>query len=147
MIGLWLGAEMGEFLPAVALGTGRSAIAVSAGFDHTCVVLVRCVLEGSGSTVMMMRWNGRGGRSVIPTQLTAASVRCKTPFLHHVFKGAWIDQLCLIAATRTCSFAREASVTCASPGRVRHVPPPPLPRPERRCSGGHVWSMRSPREK
>ena len=35
------GAEMGASLPAVALGTGRSAVAVTAGAYHTCVVLVR----------------------------------------------------------------------------------------------------------
>ena len=42
---MWGDAEMGGFLPAVALGTGRSAVAVSAGFGYTCVVLVRCGLE------------------------------------------------------------------------------------------------------
>ena len=41
------GAEMGESLPAVDLGIGRSAVAVSAGFYHTCVVLVRGGGEGS----------------------------------------------------------------------------------------------------
>ena len=57
MTEVWLGAEMGEFLPAVALGTGRSAVAVSAGSSHTCVVLVKCGLEGlgSGSGVMIIR--------------------------------------------------------------------------------------------
>ena len=57
MTGLWGGAEMGEFLPAVALGTGRSAVAVSAGSSHTCVVLVRSGLEGlgSGSGVMIIK--------------------------------------------------------------------------------------------
>ena len=39
--GLLWGAEMGEFLPAVALGTGRSAVAVSASDYHTCALLVR----------------------------------------------------------------------------------------------------------
>ena len=63
---------------------------------------------------------------MIPTQLKALAVRCETPLLHHVFEGAWTDRLCLIAATRTCSLAREASVTCSSPRKVRHVPAPPL---------------------
>ena len=35
------GAEMGANLTAVALGPGRSAVAVSAGGSHTCVLLVR----------------------------------------------------------------------------------------------------------
>ena len=107
-------AEMGEFLPAVALGTGRSAVAVSVGSGQTCAVLVRCGLEGSRSSVMMW-WKGSGDRSVIPTQLTAAAVRCKTPILHRVFKGAWTDHLFFPPATLTCSLAREASVTCSSP--------------------------------
>ena len=40
------GAEMGANLPAVDLGSGRSAVAVDAGDDHTCALLVRC--EGRG---------------------------------------------------------------------------------------------------
>ncbi len=31
--------EMGDKLPAVALGTGRSAVALAAGADHTCALL------------------------------------------------------------------------------------------------------------
>ena len=60
---------MGEYLPAVALG--RSAVAVSAGHTHICALLVRCGGERSG--VMRIRWKGRGGKRVIPTQLTAAA--------------------------------------------------------------------------
>jgi len=51
------GAEMGTNLPAVALGPGRSAVAVSAGGSHTCALLVR--RGGSGSGLMMMRRKGR----------------------------------------------------------------------------------------
>ena len=70
MTGLWGCAEMGEYLPAVALG--GSAVAVSAGYYHTCVLLVRCGGEGSGG--MMMRWwKDRGRKSVILTQLIAAA--------------------------------------------------------------------------
>jgi len=39
--GLCGASEMGTSLPAVALGTGRSAVAVSAGTYHTCALLVR----------------------------------------------------------------------------------------------------------
>ena len=66
------GAEMGDYLPAVELGTGRSAVVVSVGGGHTCVLLVRCGGEGKGNGGIKMRWKGRGGKSVIPTQLTAA---------------------------------------------------------------------------
>ncbi|MBI3978179.1 MAG: tandem-95 repeat protein, partial [Chloroflexi bacterium] len=31
--------EMGDALPAVNLGTGRTAVAVAAGYDHTCAIL------------------------------------------------------------------------------------------------------------
>ncbi len=31
--------EMGDNLPTVNLGTGRTAIAITAGYDHTCVQL------------------------------------------------------------------------------------------------------------
>ena len=31
--------EMGDNLPVVNLGTGRTAIAITAGVDHTCVQL------------------------------------------------------------------------------------------------------------
>jgi len=46
-IGLCGGAEMGANLTAVALGPGRSAVAVSAGSGHTCVLLVRLGEGGS----------------------------------------------------------------------------------------------------
>jgi len=35
------GAEMGANLPAVDLGSGRSAVAVYAGNGYTCALLVR----------------------------------------------------------------------------------------------------------
>ena len=74
------GAEMGANLPAIELGTGRSAVAVSAGFYHTCVLLVRCGGEGLGSQFMVMQgWNGRGGNSVIPTQLSRSTMRHTAP--------------------------------------------------------------------
>ena len=40
--GLCGGAEMGENLPSVDLGTGRSAVVVAAGLLHSCALLVRC---------------------------------------------------------------------------------------------------------
>jgi len=42
-------AEMGAKLPAVDLGAGRTALSVSAGFYHTCALLVRCGWEVSGA--------------------------------------------------------------------------------------------------
>ena len=60
--GLCGGAEMGASLPVVSLGPGRSAVAVSAGFAHTCVLLVRKGSSGSG--LMMMRRKGRLGQSM-----------------------------------------------------------------------------------
>ena len=57
-------AEMGANLPAVALGTGRSAVAVSAGEYHTCALLVRC--GGHGSGLMMIRRKSRLGNISIP---------------------------------------------------------------------------------
>ena len=64
-----LGAEMGEYLPAVALGTGRSAVAVSVGGSYaspsyTCALLVR--FEGEGSGLMMMRERSRDVPTAIP---------------------------------------------------------------------------------
>jgi len=38
---LLLSAEMGTNLPAVDLGPGRTAVAVSAGYYHSCALLVR----------------------------------------------------------------------------------------------------------
>lgn len=45
--------EMGGFLPPVALGTGRTALAVTAGYSHVCAVLDNGTLK---------RWglNGQG---------------------------------------------------------------------------------------
>jgi alpha-tubulin suppressor-like RCC1 family protein len=43
--------EMGDFLPTIDLGPGRTALAVEAGFDHTCVLLdteiVKCFGENA----------------------------------------------------------------------------------------------------
>jgi hypothetical protein len=57
------GAEMGANLPAVDLGSGRSAVALDAGLLHTCALLVRC--WGEGSRLRMMR-KVRGVWSAIP---------------------------------------------------------------------------------
>ena len=38
---LHLGTEMGDFLPAIELGEGRTAHNLTVGASHTCVVLVR----------------------------------------------------------------------------------------------------------
>ena len=40
--------EMGDALPAVALGTGRSAVGVGTSVDHTCVVLDNASLKCFG---------------------------------------------------------------------------------------------------
>ena len=61
--GLYGGAEMGANLPAVDLGSGRSAVAVATGSHHTCALLVRC--GGEDYRVIMML-KGRGAWSAIP---------------------------------------------------------------------------------
>jgi alpha-tubulin suppressor-like RCC1 family protein len=47
--------EMGDLLPAIALGTGRTAVRVAAGAGFTCVLLdngkVKCWGEGSGGRI------------------------------------------------------------------------------------------------
>jgi len=65
---LW-GAEMGERLPAVALGTGRSALAVVASGSHTCVLLVRFGGEGSG--LMLLRGEDRDVQTAMPDAAAA----------------------------------------------------------------------------
>ena len=40
-------AEMGENLPAADLGAGRTVVFVSAGYRHTCALLVRSLLGRS----------------------------------------------------------------------------------------------------
>ena len=37
--GVTVPGEMGDSLPAVALGTGRTAVAITAGASHTCALL------------------------------------------------------------------------------------------------------------
>ena len=51
-------AEMGGNLPAVDLGPGRSAVAITAVGSHTCALLVRG--RGEGSKPTMIRGEGRG---------------------------------------------------------------------------------------
>ena len=75
---LW-GAEMGEYLPAVDLGTGRSAVAVSAGGHYTCALLVRFGGEGSG--LMMVRVRSKD----VKTQISVAAALSETRLLHRVF--------------------------------------------------------------
>ena len=54
---------MGANLPAVDLGSGRSAVAVAAGSAHTCALLVRCGGEGCRSMIML---KGSGIERAIP---------------------------------------------------------------------------------
>ena len=56
-------AEMGEKLPSVDLGPGRTAVAVSAGAIHTCALLVR---PHSG------RWGGREPAAQLDPTLKAS---------------------------------------------------------------------------
>jgi len=57
--------EMGDNLPAVDLGTGRSATAIAVGSQHTCAILddksVKC--WGSGSQLGLGDYNARGDAS------------------------------------------------------------------------------------
>ena len=56
--------EMGDALPAVDLGTGRTALAVSAGFSHTCALLdtgaVKCWGKGDSGRLGIGDDNTRG---------------------------------------------------------------------------------------
>ena len=64
--GVHWGAEMGRNLPAVDLGPGRSAVAVSAGYHYTCAVLVSCGVDGlatSGKREIPETYHLRGGIS------------------------------------------------------------------------------------
>ena len=49
--------EMGSNLPAVDLGSGRTALAVSAGDEHTCAVL-------DDGSVKCGGWNGEGNLGI-----------------------------------------------------------------------------------
>jgi alpha-tubulin suppressor-like RCC1 family protein len=57
--------EMGDALPAVDLGTGRKAIAVSAGTNHTCALLdtgaVKCWGQGDYGQLGLGDRKNRGG--------------------------------------------------------------------------------------
>ena len=73
--------DMGDALPAVDLGSGRTATAVTAGFDHTCAILddgsVRCWGRnnygqlGRGDTVTRGGHPGEMGEALPPVQLGA----------------------------------------------------------------------------
>jgi alpha-tubulin suppressor-like RCC1 family protein len=73
--------EMGDVLPVVALGTGRTAIGVSAGFSHTCALLddatVKCFgfggngRLGQGSLADLGDGPGETGDSLPPVSLGA----------------------------------------------------------------------------
>ncbi len=56
--------EMGDYLPSVSLGTGRSATAVSAGYTHTCVRLdnasVKCWGAGGSGQLGLGNTTTRG---------------------------------------------------------------------------------------
>jgi alpha-tubulin suppressor-like RCC1 family protein len=71
--------EMGDNLPVVDLGTGRTALAISVGDDYTCAVLddhtVKCWGEGdfgrlgSGSTNDLGDAAGEMGNALVPVNL------------------------------------------------------------------------------
>ncbi|MDG0815897.1 RCC1 domain-containing protein [Bdellovibrio svalbardensis] len=70
----WGGGQMGDSLPAINLGTGRSAVQITAGYSHACALLdnstVKCWGEGSsgqlgiGSTAKMGDGAGEMGDSL-----------------------------------------------------------------------------------
>jgi alpha-tubulin suppressor-like RCC1 family protein len=103
--------EMGDSLPVVALGTGRTAVAIAGGDAHTCAVLddasVKCWGEngfgrlGLGNTIDRGDQAGEMGDSLLPVNLgtgrTAVEIRSGD---HH-----------------TCAVLDDATVKCWGRGQ------------------------------
>src|SRR5690606_35672668 len=97
--------EMGGNLPAVALGTGRTATAITAGYRHTCALL-------DDGSVKCWGWNGGwlgpedgldrgGGPNEMGDQLPAVDL------------GAGRTATAVSAGERhTCALLDDASVKC-----------------------------------
>lgn len=99
-------ADMGDALPAVKLGTGRTALRISAGGAHTCALLddhsVKCWGSndygqlGSGDTVTRGRFDGEMGDARPPVDL-----------------GTGRTALRVVAGLRhTCAVLDDHSVKC-----------------------------------
>ena len=100
--------EMGDNLSTVDLGTGRTAVAVAAGYHHACAIL-------DNGSVKCWGLNGQLGNSAIlppiEQETTPATWARLCPFGHRWHKGAQPSTLMLDSA-HTCVVFDNGSVKC-----------------------------------
>ncbi len=97
--------EMGDNLPAVDLGAGKTALAVSAGSDHTCALL-------NDNTVKCWGENGYGELGLGNTDNRGDGVSEMGDNLPAVDLGTGKTALAVNVSGRTCAFLNDNTVKC-----------------------------------
>ena len=97
---------MGDDLPAVDLGTGRTAISVAAGLSHSCALLDDHTVKCWG--------RGRRGSSAKATPPTAATAQesSATPFAAIDLGTGRTATAIAAGAQHTCALLDDGSVKC-----------------------------------
>jgi alpha-tubulin suppressor-like RCC1 family protein len=96
---------MGDNLPVVDLGTGRTAKAIAAGSDHTCAILdnasIKCWGANASGQLGLGHTNNRGDGSNVMGNLPAVDL------------GSGITAKVIVAGgSHTCTILDDSSVKC-----------------------------------
>jgi len=98
--------EMGDNLPAVSLGTGKTAVAISSGYNHTCALL-------NDASVKCWGHNGYGQLGLGNTQHRGAGANDMGDNLPTVSLGTGKTAVAISAGDiHTCALLDDASVKC-----------------------------------
>ncbi len=98
--------EMGDFLPSVDLGTGRTAVALTSGSSHNCAIL-------DNGTVKCWGWNASGGLGLGDSERRGDAANEMGDYLPAVNLGTGRTALAVTAgADHSCAILDNGAIKC-----------------------------------